>query len=78
MMGTCLVQETERHRAAKYTREREREETTNGPAKGTHYASVTSHGVDRIKMHLRVSLYVEHAPLNSFLDTLRAFLKQKM
>ena len=25
MMGTCLVQETERHRAAKYTRERERE-----------------------------------------------------
>ena len=50
----------------------------NGSAKGTHYASANSRGVDRIMMHLRVSVYVEPSPPNSFLDALRSFPNQKM
>jgi hypothetical protein len=55
-----------------------RDNMANGPAEGTHHASVTSHGVDRIKMHLRASVHVEPAPPNSFLGALRSFPNQKM
>ena len=49
-----------------------RDRTANGPVKRTHYARVTSHGVDRIKMHSKVSVCLEPASPNSFLDALRS------
>ena len=37
----------------------ERVGTVEDPAEGTHYASITSHGDNRVKLHSRVSKYVE-------------------
>ena len=51
----------------------ERERTAEGPAEGTHYATVTSHGDDRVKLHSRVCKYVEATSPDNFLDTLKSF-----
>ena len=48
------------------------------PAEGTHYALVISHGNNRVKLHYRVSSYVEGLLSESFLDTLRLFTNQNM
>ena len=52
--------------------------TVEDPSDGTHYASVTSHEDNRIKLHARVSKYVEGPFPESFLDTLRLFTNQNM
>ena len=49
-----------------------------GPAEGTHYATVTSHSDDRVKLHSRVCKYVEATSPDNFLDTLKSFTNQIM
>ena len=56
----------------------ERTRTVGEPAEGSNYASGVSNGEHRVKLHSKVSKYVE-APLpETFLDTLRSFTKQSM
>ena len=55
-----------------------RDRTANESNKGAHYTSVSSRGVDRIKMYLRMSIHVEPASYKSFLDALRSFLNQNI
>ena len=45
----------------------DRERTVNEPAQGTHYATVTSHGVDRVKLHSKAFKYVRTTPPDTFL-----------
>ena len=47
-------------------------------AEGLHYALVISHGNDRVKLHSRVSKYVEESLSERFLDKLRMFTNQNM
>ena len=52
--------------------------TVDEPAEETHYASATSHGDARVKLHSRVYKYDEVPLPDSFLDTLRSSTNQKM
>ena len=54
----------------------ERAGSVEDPAEGTQYASVTSHGDNRVKWHSRIPKYVEGSLPESFLDTLRLFANQ--
>ena len=56
----------------------ERERTVEGPTKGTVYATVSSHGDDRVKLHSRVCKYVEATSPDNFLDTLKSFTNQRI
>ena len=56
----------------------ERVGTVEAPAERTHYATVTSHGDDRVKLNSRVAKYVEGPLAHNFLDTLRLFTNQNM
>ena len=56
----------------------ERVDIIDNPTEGTHYVSVTSHGYIRVKLHSRVSKYVEGLLPESFLGTLRSFTNQNM
>ena len=55
-----------------------RVDTVEDPAEGLYYATVASHGDNRIKLHSRVSKYVEWSSRESFLDTLRLSTNQNM
>jgi hypothetical protein len=44
----------------------ERAGTVEDPAEGTHHASVTSHGDNRVKLHSRLFKYVEGPFSESF------------
>ena len=56
----------------------ERTSTMGEPTEGSHYPYIVSYGDGRVKIHSRVSKYVE-APLSgNFLDTLRSFTNQTM
>ena len=48
------------------------------PAEGTHYASVIFHLDNSVKLHSRVSRYVEGPLSERCLDTLRLFTDQNM
>ena len=52
--------------------------TVDDHTEGTYCATVTSYGDNRIKLHIRLSKYVEVPLSDSFLDTLRSFTNQKM
>ena len=56
----------------------ERERAVEEPAEGTHYATVTSHGNDRVKLHSKVFRYVGATSPDTFLDTLNSFTNQRM
>ena len=56
----------------------EREQTVNEPGEGTHYATVTSHGDDRVKLHSKAFKYVRATSPDTFLDTLKLFTNQRM
>ena len=56
----------------------ERTRTAREPLEGSHCAYVVSHGGDRVKLHSRVSKYIEALLPEKFLDTLRSFTNQKM
>ena len=56
----------------------ERVDMVEEPAEGMHYASVISHGDKRVKLHSRLSKYVEAPFLERFLDTLRLPTNQNM
>ena len=56
----------------------ERVGTLEEPAEGTHYATVTSHGDDRVKLHSKVAKHVEVPLPESFPDTLRFYTNQNM
>ena len=52
----------------------ERVRTVEGPAEGTHYATVTSHSDDRVKLHSRVCKYAEATSPDNFFNTLKSSL----
>ena len=47
-------------------------------AEGSYYALIIRHRDDRVKMHFKMSKYVEVPLPENFLDTLRLFANQKM
>ena len=56
----------------------ERTRTVVDPVEGSHYTHVISNGDDRVKLHSRVSKYVESPLSEKFLDTLISFTNQNM
>ena len=56
----------------------ERTRTVEEPAEGSHVAAVVSNGEIRVKLHSKVSKYVETLLSETFLDTLRFLTNQNM